>query len=276
MSYLKQVISTIKGTAVLTPILAQFLDAEATAQNKDSLLRKKLAQRDSILTIRAMRHRYAEFIHGEKPAEGYFHPSALGQCLRKLWFEHYKAPRDRGQRDDALRSYLTFEFGTYLHIIIQNLCHRAGILHKREFRLINDEHKIIGTCDGILKISGALYLLEIKSINSNQWVKVQQAPKHEHKQQMLAYMRALDLRFGTIIYVNKDRSTIKEHVLEFDPVYYEPHVRQRISGYRKHVAKKTVPAREGNSPRTFPCSFCPFTSICFTEERLIAFTKDLK
>lgn len=278
-SYFENVITSLKQGSLLLPRLASFLEKEALAQNEDREIRGELVRRDSVLTIKAMKHRYAEFAHGvtaDPRTSKYFHPSSLGQCLRKMWFEKFKAPRDRRHRDDAFKSYLTFEFGTYLHIIFQNLCHRAGLLHKREFRLVNDEHQIIGTCDGILKIDGQFYILEIKSINSNQWGSVQQAPKFEHRQQLLSYMRALNLRWGIIVYVNKDRSICKEYVIAYEQAVYIEHVRDRIAGFRTHIKKRTLPAREGESADRMPCTFCPYPSTCFTPEKLKAFVYSLQ
>lgn len=276
MSYLKQVLGSLGKKGVLLPILAEFLDGEALATAKDPLNKKRIVQKDSVLTIRCMRRRHYEFAHGQRKRPGFaFHPSAIGQCLRKLWFEHFGAPKDRKHKDDVLQTYMIFEFGTYLHIILQNLCERAGVLLHREFQLYSKEHQIEGTCDGILRIDDTKYVLEIKSINSGQWTKVQHAPKFEHKQQAMAYMKVLGLSWAIIIYANKDRGTLKEFVIEYDEAFYRQHLGIRIKSYETSLNKRRIPDREGTGPTVFPCSFCPFTSVCFTPDRLKLFIKSL-
>lgn len=276
MSYLKAVLSKMGKGAVLTPVLSQFLDREALAQAADSSVRRRIARHDAILTIRAMRHRHAEFSHGVK-AEGFeFHPSAIGQCLRKLWFEQHDAPRDRRAKDDRLQTYLTFELGSYLHVIVQNLCERAGILLEREFQLVSKAYAIRGTCDGILRIGGLRYVLEIKSINSGQWVKVQREPKFEHKQQAMAYMHVLGIPWAVILYVNKDRSIVKEFTIAYDKEFFQTHFFERAMTFKKHLDKRTMPSREGDSPSRMPCSFCQYASLCFSDSRLKQFIAALK
>lgn len=275
-NYLQGVISSLKGTGVLLPVLKQFLDKEALATSKDSAQKKRIVQKDAILSIRAMRNRYSDFAHGQKRPQFAFHPSALGQCLRKLWFEQFNAPKDRRHKDDVLQSYLIFEFGSYIHLLFQNLCERAGILLHREFRLLNLIKEIEGTCDGILSIQGKKYVLEIKSINSGQWTKVQQAPKFDHKQQVHAYMYVLGIKSCIIVYINKDRGTVKEFVVDFDEEFFNKSVSDRIAKYKGHVTKRTLPDREGTNPSTFPCSFCSFASLCFSPDSVKDFCKKLK
>lgn len=277
-SYLKQVIGALGKGGVLMPRLAQFLDREAIATSKDSTMKKRIVQKDSVLTIRCMRRRHYEFAHGskKKSKEFMFHPSSIGQCLRKLWFEAFGADRDRRHKDDVLQTYMIFEFGTYLHVIFQNLCERAGLLVHREFQLHSAADRVEGTCDGILQIDGTKYVLEIKSINSGQWVKVQQEPKFEHKQQAMAYMHVLGLKWAIIVYINKDRGAMKEFVIEYNADFYQKHFADRANILRKSLVLKKPPKAEGTGPSTFPCSFCQYTSVCFTPDKLKAFTKALK
>lgn len=276
-SYLKQVLGSLGKGGVLMPRLAQFLDVEAIQTSKEPKLKKRIVQQDSVLSIRCLRRRYSEFAHGQKKRPEFaFHPSAIGMCLRRLWFDHFKAPRDRRHRDDVVQTYLIFEFGTYMHVIFQNLCERAGLLVQREFQLYDPKNHVEGTCDGILKIDKEKYVLEIKTINSGQWVKVQQAPKFEHKQQVMAYMKALGINWSVIVYLNKDRAMVKEFVVEYDEPFYQEHIRNRVLKYKKAIEQKTVPPKEGTKPSTFPCSFCPYTTLCFSELSTQTFARKLK
>lgn len=279
MSFLKGVVASARQGTVLLPVLQQFLDKEEILSNEEDGHHVNVVKRDAILSIRALRERYSEYNH-RKPGEyaDYFHPSALGACMRQLWFDKFNAPRDRRHKDDVLKSYLTFEFGSYIHLIIQNLCDRAGVLRQREFEVLDHNLKIVGHGDGVVQPErkGALYLLEIKTVNSGRFTQIQKQPDFGNKQQAHAYMYVRGLKHGVFLYVDKDRSRIKEHVIEYDPELFEVHVRQRIVKYRKHCKNRTVPDKEGSSPRVFPCSFCPFTSTCFTPENLKRFQRKLE
>jgi hypothetical protein len=253
---------------VLLPVLKKFLLQEADALAAGKTNRHDIEIRDAEMTVECFiaRKKVREAEH--HPEGEYFHPSSLGQCIRKLWFQEKKAPQNEGgmqTADDLLRWHLILETGTYVHVMIQNLCAKAGVLLKREIPIINKEHKIIGTADGKLFINGKKYLLEIKTINPRDYARLSQA-ELGHRRQAHAYMKCLGLTAAVILYFNKGGdSKFKEFVVPF--------VNDRIEWHYRNVRTNTLPPREGVNPRLMPCLYCQFTHVCFGSLELAQFMK---
>lgn len=277
---LKNFIKSRDRGEILIPALLDFLNKEEASMLAGKVSKKASTIYDAKLTVKCFTNRISEFNHGEDPNGEFFHPSALGACQRQIFFDMFGATRDaarggKGTGEDLLRRYLVFETGTYIHVMIQNLCSRAGLLLKREIGIIDPKRKIIGHADAKLRIDGLKYILEIKSINAAGFFKLD-GPKHEHRAQVHAYMRSLGIYRTIFLYYNKDQNTLKEFVIEFDEAFYNLHVRARIDGFFTKVNKRILPDPEGTNPRTFPCMFCPFTKVCWETGRADAFMKKLK
>ena len=164
--------------------------------------------------------------------------------------------------DTLLHDAMVFEIGTYFHVLFQNLCERAGYLVKREVAIKNSELRILGHGDGVLSIKGHKYLLEIKTCNSRTFIGLNQ-PKEEHKKQITAYMKALNLRWAIVIYMDKDRQGLKEFVVQYQDSYWRKEVAPRIETYFNALRTNKLPEQEGFSPSKFPCAYCEFTRICY-------------
>lgn len=265
---LNKFLKSVGRDEVLLPALRKHLVSQEKLKQTGKLSRKDVTVADAKRTIRCFQNRIDEFNHGEEIKGEFFHPSALGQCLRKVYFDVRNAPQDtpvgnvtqRG--DEFLRSHMTFETGTYIHVIVQNLCGEAGILVEREVAIQDSKRRILGHCDAHLKIKGVHYALEVKSINIAGFSK-KTVPDHAHKAQVHAYMRSLDLHWAIILYVNKDTGLMKEFVIEFDSAFYEEAVKARIETFFSRLKRDVAPKREGDNPSMFPCRYCPYTRVCF-------------
>jgi len=270
---LKDLYASQKRGDKLIPILIEHL---AKAKKDPAFSRKNFALADSKMTIECFKERMDEFNHGEDLGDDLmFHPSAIGMCQRQLFFQHFKAlPNPHSVSDDLLRSYLTLELGTYVHVMFQNLCQHAGVLHKREVAIIDRKLKIVGHADGILKLGGEKYLLEIKTINDRGFTSLN-APKPEHKGQMTCYMKCLELNRGIIVYINKNTSLLKEFLVEHDEAYFKTSCQSRIRKYLTAIEEKALPDKEGVSPSAFPCSYCPYSRVCFDNTELSKFSSKL-
>ena len=265
MSNLTSCLTSVRGKEVVTPLLAERLkqiDRRVRTGVKDKPFYVK---KDARMTIDCFNMRIEEFNHGDEATKDYFHPSAIGQCLRKLWYKQLDAP-DNGPISPAelLRQHLTFEIGTYFHVLFQNLCQSAGILDEREVPIRNDELRIIGHMDGRLhKIPGyGKVALEIKTIKSANWEKLVQ-PKQEHSWQANIYGAVEKLDHLCFVYFNKDTSATKEYFVKANPAEFENIVLPRIASHHKAVAQCKAPNREGRSASSFPCSYCEFSKVCW-------------
>ena len=273
---LSSFIKTLKSDGVLLPVLRKHLLDEDRKISSGLAEHKEMVIRDAQQTIDCFTERMSEYNHRQTLEGELFHPSQLGGCLRAQFYGQFKAPKD-GMRSstDLLRSALIFEFGTYVHVLFQNLCERAGVLTERESAIVNPKLRIIGHGDGQLLIDGHKYLLEIKTVNDRGFAALQ-GVKDAHKQQIHAYMKALKLDAAVVVYINKNTSELREYVVNYHEAYYQEHVAKRITSYFDCVRALRLPAREGESPSRMPCSYCDFRRICFDPGASDAWVAKLK
>lgn len=267
MSLLKDFIKVQRSKNILLPILQDYLLKQAKNEELGLVSRKAGVQEDARLSIACFKERIDEFNHQDPKTKDYFHPSAIGQCMRKLWFRHFEAPTNGAATpSEATKSFLTFEIGTYFHVLFQNLCQRAGVLEKREFPIQDDKLKIIGHADGVLNIKGfGRAILEIKTINSRGFAALSTGPKPEHFQQANIYGNVLCIPYTIFVYFNKDSSELKEFVVQADPKQFAAS-KKRMEVYKESVRTKKPPEKEGNGPSAFPCSFCEYSKVCYASK----------
>lgn len=250
---------------LVIPLLKAFLAAENVKQQADPAHRHRIVVEDCTMSIKAFSARRDEYEDRKnKPIGQYFHPSALGVCLRRMFLGAVNAPVDGLETGtDLLRSYMILEIGTYYHVMVQNLLERAGLLVAREVPVMSESAEILGHGDGKLYIFKGKYLFEFKTINSRQFAMLHDIPKEEHKKQVHAYMRVLKMKACIILYCNKDTGQLKEYLVRYDRPYYKLEVRKRVKKFFRSVRDRIMPAREGHNERLFPCSYCEFRRVCW-------------
>lgn len=249
---------------ILLPRLKQFLAKERAALESNGMRDRDVVITDAMLSVACFTARAAEYNHRERLEGQYFHPSALGVCLRKMWFGQKGAPPNGDPSGtDLLRSHMIFEMGTYLHVLFQNLCERAGYLKAREVAIRSRKRMLLGHGDGILEIDGERYLLEFKTVNSRGFTMVRDKPHEGYIKQVTAYMRVLKLKKCILVYVNKDNGMMKEFLVLYDRNFYLKQVKTRIRRYFRYVDANEVPKREGPQANLFPCNFCEFSRVCW-------------
>jgi hypothetical protein len=120
---------------------------------------------------------------------GYNSPSAVSSCPRSIFYTRTGVSSD-GVIDPRTRRI--FDNGHGVHERLQGYLQEEGILLMPETPVWNKELKILGHCDGILKMNKfSLAILEIKSINSNGFSHLISA-KPEHQMQAQVYMYCLE------------------------------------------------------------------------------------
>lgn len=261
---LKSFTQSLMRGELLVPHLKKFLRIKAKLESIPlfgGLYHKKFVISDAKMTVDCFKARIGAYKETIEEDFEYFHPSQLGSCFRASWFDRHNAPRKKEEDGEATRSHLTFEIGTYLHVMFQNLCQHAGVLKKREVGIKDKKLRILGHADGVVNLRED-YLLEIKTSNSNGFIRLTQ-PHESHKKQVTAYMKSLSLERALIVYIDKDRSQLKEFAFPYEEKFYQAHVKDRIAYYFETVEMKTPPEREGSNPNLPPCRYCPFQEICF-------------
>jgi hypothetical protein len=272
---LTALIQSMSRKEVLLPKLRSFLRAEQERLNGKAFKDKAAVIQDAKMTIACFKERISEYNHNSFDGE-FFHPSQLGGCIRAAWFDVKKAPKLK-RDEDLFRVHMIFETGTYIGVMFQNLCERAGVLVRREVPIVDRVNKILGHADGIVKVQGVKYVLEIKTINARLFAEAKKAgkPTASNKRQIMAYMKSLGLQWGIVVYLEKDRHNAIEYVVQYDEDFYQKYVAKRIKLFFKQVRRNEIPDREGESPMKAPCMWCPYIRICFDTNGLKRFMKKL-
>jgi hypothetical protein len=173
--------------------------------------------------------------------DGWIHPSGITRCLGETYACLAGLPM-KEVIDARLRRI--FDNGTSVHRRIQKCLLRAGLTipsktDKKygEHQYQNDEWKIHGTADGILKAGP--HILEIKSINSNQF-KVMSGPKYEHIWQAHLYMWMSEIGKALFLYESKDTQELREYVIEFDQEVFDT-IFERVKYVNECFKRKEKP-----------------------------------
>ena len=134
-----------------------------------------------------------------------FHPSSLHKAAKEL-YHHYLHGDSSGEFES--RVLRIFDNGHAVHERLQGYLKESGTLKQVETPIENIEYEIQGHADGIIEVGGKEGVLEIKSINSNQFYALHE-PKPEHLIQLNVYMFALDIPRGCLLYECKDNQELK-------------------------------------------------------------------
>lgn len=139
-------------------------------------------------------------------------PSQAGNCIRANYYMRIGVNSD-GVIDP--RTQRIFDNGTYTHERLQSYLIDMGLLIMDEVPLINDEYNIQGHTDGFLQLSDEVAILEIKSINDNQFTQLKDA-KEEHKKQGLVYLYCAEERRK---FLHRTYKTVEEFNNSWDTRY---------------------------------------------------------
>jgi hypothetical protein len=151
-------------------------------------------------------------------AKNCFHPSSLHKSAREL-YHHYL--HGDNQVDFEPRIMRIFDNGHGVHSRLQHYLCEAGLLQQTEVPIANKEYEIQGHTDGIINIHGVTGILEIKSMNSNQFYSLYE-PKFEHLIQVNIYMFCTVISRACLLYECKDNQNLKEFYIKQDPLILEP------------------------------------------------------
>jgi CRISPR/Cas system-associated exonuclease Cas4 (RecB family) len=162
--------------------------------------------------------------------DGKFHPSALGDCERKLFFA-FKKTEPRHNIPPALRS--TFDHGTAVHSWIQDklvkslrpIADKVSVecevsINATQWAI---DHNLAGSADALITIidgggkvrDNTKIVYELKTSGSTTWNSLR-SPLPKHLIQANCYAACLDAEYVLIDYFNKDKDTHKRFLLEAD------------------------------------------------------------
>ena len=161
-------------------------------------------------------------------------PSQAGRCNRANYYMRTQCEGDGGIDP---RTQRIFDNGTYTHERLQTYLLDMELLYMDEVPLINDEYKIQGHTDGFLNLTNEVGILEIKSINDNQFNQLKDA-KEEHKRQGLVYLYCAEERRK---FLHRTYKTVEEFNASWETRYryFEFHY-QHIKDGRKYTREQKI------------------------------------
>lgn len=205
---------------------------------------------------------------------GVFHPSAVGMCGRASVYCYINAPSKMAFKAKDLN---IFWLGHQLHARVQDMMDVvARTLSRGEGSATFDAEVPTPPCDELLEAVGVggttdglfvytfegstRYMIEIKSINKDGFVKVVDSgrPMESHEMQTHLYAHRFDCDQLVYFYVCKDNCEI--HVIEQS--FNRGIFNVAVSKYERlfaHVEAGTLPDREED---WFSCSRCEYQEIC--------------
>lgn len=161
-------------------------------------------------------------------------PSQAGKCNRANYYMRKQFENDGGIDP---RTQRIFDNGTYTHARLQAYLMDIFLLICDEVPTINDRYNIQGHTDGYLDLKDEVAILEIKSINDNQFSQLKDA-KEEHKCQGLIYLYCAEERRKYLKETYKDRKAF-DNSLEERKEYFRQHY-QHIQGGRRYTREEKI------------------------------------
>jgi len=181
-----------------------------------------------------------------------------------------------------------FATGTQIHEKWQNWLTEAGVMEQAEVPIFNEEHRIMGHADGVIKDKKGRAVIEIKSIgigtvrfeDYDLFLKysrkeidfdgVWSAIKHpfpSHIRQAQLYMYCLGIEDGLILYEWKATQEVKEFSIKFQPELVDPILSSCLSVVRALDAKVPPERPMWLTPDHRVCKYCPFKAECWNDNR---------
>lgn len=161
-------------------------------------------------------------------------PSQAGKCNRANYYMRMQFDND-GSIDP--RTQRIFDNGTYTHERLQSYLTDMELLLMDEVPIIHEELNIQGHTDGFLSIEGGVAILEIKSINDNQFGQLRDA-KEEHKKQGLIYLFCAEERR---LWLHEHYKTPEEFNASYAERYeYFESKYQHMKGGRRYTREQKI------------------------------------
>ena len=169
-----------------------------------------------------------------------------------------------------------FEMGNSVHTRIQTAFKEMGILlpEDEEKKFYIPEYNICGRTDGIVSFlprkEGEEFVLEIKSISSSGYDKLNQ-PKKEHVIQNMIYQKGFNLPWGEVYYENKNTQDQKGFIIP----YNEEYIKSRLDDCK--MVKGLLEGEklsEDFKCRMINCSYKPFCNSEFFKREELKLEKE--
>lgn len=254
-------------------IIGKLLDAMAAAEGQEG---EPLSEAIEMYLVkrakskRRVREHVISMVDRPRPG-GRLSPSAIGGCKRQAALSFLGV---QGKRNTDTELELIFEDGNWRHHKWQALMlDMQKVLGRKHFRVVSFEGRavyeglyIAGHLDVHVVIKGVHYIIDIKGINSFGFKRVclqDRKPMDHHLDQLIAYMKAKNVRRGIILYDNKDNQQYKPFLFQFDKAIWREVVTWCESVVTS-MENKRLPAKHPDCHNgQFKYGRCVYKHLCF-------------
>lgn len=201
----------------------------------------------------------------------FFHPSSLGDCLKKFFYKYFNAPEEEIQEksiEDTGKTFRIFANGDYFHWRMQVLMIRMGLAQLEDIEVPFEKDDLQGTCDAIITVNGEKVVVDFKTINDFGYkFTLKKELDTRYETQLRMYMKVFEINKGIVLYENKNDQSLSEIFLHRHQMEEDKYVNQRLIYIRKCLKRKEAPLKEGENLKRVPCTYCPYTKLCWNLER---------
>lgn len=199
----------------------------------------------------------------------------VGQlCYREQVFSKYYQPKKIIPSVVALRKFLE---GWYVHLKWQRLFRIAKVDEEIEVTHYEPKYELYYTPDGIIRLLGKKWVVEIKSMNLNSFEEVRRkdSPPENAVNQAQLYMHLTGIPQAIILCECKDDQFFLVWKITYDPAYIQPYLDRLdtvVKLYRVHEEQNRLPKRLSyceTNPSAPRARSCPYHAVCFSPQREI-------
>jgi CRISPR/Cas system-associated exonuclease Cas4 (RecB family) len=196
---------------------------------------------------------------------GEYYPSGIGYCLRKQYYE-YEIPKP-----PASETLAVFATGKGVHDAVASALSKSGkvSIEHVEFPIqlkINESIKLTGRIDVLIaEVMGKRAILEIKSTS-----RIPDQLHFSHTLQLQAYLHAIDVDTGLLLYWDKRSGEIECFTLQKDVSWLQK-IGERVIMLDYYLRSRIEPYKEAFiEGKYWECDKCLYYSECspFTIEHI--------
>ena len=259
-------IDDIKANAQENGTKIQSSDAADIEKLFNSLFYAKKNMEEEVKFVKQM------FTRGGDTTERYgLHTSAIivGEdkfCYREQVLSLlYKQAQGENVPQNLIR---IFEEGNAIHEKWQRLFIRGGLgkAEDMDFSKFNEEYEVGYTPDAILTINGKKYVVEIKSVNTYQFMKMTSHPTA--MKQVNMYMHFTGIHDGIILCDDKNTQNFKIFMVKYNPDIVAPYIErlEAVQYYKNRVLEEGKMVKRCPQCTSKVCKraiTCPMRDACW-------------
>lgn len=187
-------------------------------------------------------------------------------CYREQVLSFFYKGTEKDVPPDLARIFLE---GWSVHEKWQTLFQKAGIAYGIEQRGHSKGWELLFTPDAIILLNGIKYVVEIKSVNTFQFQKMNSHPSGG--KQLQVYMHFVCVPNGFVLCEDKNTQKIKIFDYRYDPLTAKPYVQRllTVKDQKAHFEETgKLPSRLCNNENCKRAYNCAYREACYNIRRI--------